>query len=312
MRDHTRRETLFGVATLGAVALAGCVSEESDDPGDGTGGDDDDDQAGSGNESDQTEDEDSITDDVDVSIVDEHFEAETVAPSSGGPDEPDGLLAVTVEDDTIVVEGVRPANSPDYEGVLHDSSTKGPELRFAVDLEKREQEGATPEPTAEVQYKAEFTLDNADAIQAIQVDHTEAGRHVAPWDSDEETFDVEDDGLADGDPDDEDGIEDTTFTHVQVNSGTQRDEATVERDDGVVTIEGKYPLSTPHYMTYLDDVRLDDELVVEVGARSTTDDEAEAQPLANAEYEAEIVLTDDIAVPTVRVVHEDGNEHVFD
>lgn len=321
MSELTRRDALAGVTTLGAVALAGCVSEnnnEDDQPGD---------QSENSGEDDPNDAENGDSQEPTVELLDTTF-------SSAEGDQGRGdTVSADVTDGDVVVTGTLPTATPHYEAVLSNATLEERDLRLAVDAERTLEEGqAGTQPLGVVDYEVslEFSveIENLSMFDSFRVEH--GGRS-------QETHTVEAAGVptgavagrVDGDTDDERSSSvaesGTVFARSIVTTdrgctGGTRDpsldrvdaseEATLSQNGDTATVRGAVLASTPCHEAFLESVDYDaGTLQVVVGAESNLGpDEYCTQCIADIEYEVTVELTEGTDVSSLSVTHLRGAE----
>ena len=168
MRELTRRDALSGVAALGVVALAGCVSEEEENGeddengGDEESGDDDGSEgADGGNEG--------------AAILDTTYDTVGVDERSDDYD----WAIITREDSAVTIEGMIPASDPHHEAVVESEFEDGT-LSVVVDVESTlDDDEAGTLPLGEIEYEARIDLGvSIDTVERVEVEHVGGETHV--------------------------------------------------------------------------------------------------------------------------------------
>lgn len=289
MRELTRRETLSGVAAVGAVGLTGCVADDS-------GGEDDENGDGAG----------------DVEITGRSIRTTNVAEGSQSDS-----AETHRNGDTVVVEGQIPAPTPCNASTLDAASIDGDELSLTVGIEDVSGDQGCIEVVATVEYEASIELSDASGIGGVTVEHVNGDTHEFGGD---ELGAVSgggggsgsgsgggDSGDASASSDDVEILESVIeTTDTGPRSGDDAESAEISRSDSVITVTGSIPTSTPHYEAVLESVEISgDSVSVTIGTRSTRDeDEAGVQVLGKVEYQAQFVLADAERSACLTVTHE--------
>ena len=327
MRELTRRDALAGATALGAVVLAGCVSENDgtdDEPGTRSedGGTDD------GNtepeSTDDAESESGGSEEQDLELLDTTLSSAEAERGRGD------MVSADTADGDVVVTGTLPTPTPHYEAVLSEATLEGRDLRLVVDAERTlEEEQAGTQPLGVVDYELtlDFSVELADLsmFDSFRVEH--GGRS-------QETHTVEAAGVATGtvagrgDGDDgrsSDVAESGTVLASSIVTtdrgcigGTRgnspdrvdvSDEVEFSQDGATATVLGAVSASTPCHEAFLESVGYGaGTLQVVVGAESNLDrDEYCTECIADIEYEVTVELAEGTEVGDVSVTHlQDG------
>jgi hypothetical protein len=329
MRDLTRRDVLAGTTALGAVALAGCVANDSDggdnNPEDGDNGNSDpeneDPNEGTENENPDegtndpgTEDSDEGTNET-LELVETRFTSGAVARS------PNDRAEATITDGAVSISGAVPVSTPCHEAVLSDASLDEGRLSVAVDVEDTNEGQTCAQVISSVEY--EVTLGFSQAItdlspfSSVTVEH---GGQSGTVHTISETGVVAGDGQTgrSGGSGDGDGTEAgatvlghsirTVETGCASGAGDKRQavaDTEFSRSDGVVTVSESLTASNPCHEAYIERVGYDDgTLLLTVGAEKALEEgQYCAQCLGEIQYEASVEVAPEAAVETVSVTH---------
>jgi hypothetical protein len=310
MRELTRREALAGATALGAVAVAGCVSNS----------DDDEDPASNDPETSTSQDngEDAGEEqETPLELLGTELTANDGSCGSGDQ------VEATVTDGDVTLSGKIPASNPCHEAVLRDGTMEDGSLSMTVEVESTSGEGEScAQCLGVVDYEAtlEFSEDLTDlsALSSLTVEH--GGRSG-------ETHTIEEAGVVSGRVSlGEDGSRDgATGEAVLADSivTTERgctgnippsgeleresadEETSVSQSDNTVTVQGSLTASTPCHEANLERVSYDGGVLsLAVGTESNLDsDEMCVECLAELEYEATVEVADGVAVEDVSVAH---------
>lgn len=278
MTDLTRRATLAGAASAGALALAGCVS--SDDP-------------------DETEAADNPTDDSDAESTDEMTLTASVERTGSTCANPEPGTATVFFDEEFVVTGSIPAPDPCHVPELTAHSLADGTLSLTVDVVAESDESCTG-CTGLVHYEATVSGPTLDDVDRVAVSHADGEIHEMPAPE-----------IRAGPP----AIQSATITET---TGTTRGSGDRARADvtppesggktGTVTIEGTIPTNHPHNEAVLEEATVRGEtLEVAVGVESTLgEDTAGTMPLGIVKYTAAITVEHPGGLSSVVVEHPNG------
>jgi hypothetical protein len=294
MRELTRRDALSGATALGAVALAGCVSDDDEENGN---------QSENGNESENGNQSDDGTSGT-LSLSGTGIETTESSCASGEGDS----ATVGVDAGAVVVDGALTAPTPCHEAVIDSAELVENVLSVVVDVADTSGDEACPECVGAIAYEAtaDFSPDLSDLSELTDI----TVEHVGGT-----TYTLDDGELVPGS--DESGGSETPLAAV-VSRSIETVEATcggadeheVTREDGTVTVDGTIPTSNPCHEAVLGSASVTDgTLSVEVGVRSTLA-ESEVCPscLGEVTYRAEITLESGASVETVDVRHDTAIE----
>jgi len=337
MRELTRRDMLAGATALGAVALAGCVSENNGDDSpenqSENGGADDPDNGEAEPESTDNKDdtesentEDGETSDRSLELLDSSFS------SAEGEQGRGDMVTADIADGDVVVTGTLPTPTPHYEAVLSEATLEGRDLRLVVDAERTMEEGqAGTQPLGVVDYEVTLAfsvdVDDLSVFDSFRVEH--GGRS-------QETHTVETAGVATGavagrgEDEDNGGSGDpaeqgtvlassivTTNRDCTGGTGTNSpdrvdasDEAELSQNGDTATVQGAVSATTPCHEAFLESVGYGaGTLQVVVGAESNLGpDEFCTQCIADIEYEVTVELAEGTAVSNLSVRPIRGTE----
>lgn len=293
MEEFTRRDALAGAATLGAITVAGCVADDSNnETAGGQNGNESDDSKlnnGSTNESDDGGGETTL------SVVESGIETTGTGCAGDGDS-----AALTVESETVTVDGTLTAGNPCHEATLETAEVTDGNLSVVVDVAAVDE--TCVDCVGEINYEATLEVSGATAVEdfdGVTVEHVDGT-----------TFALEDGSLVardapSGDPDGDaadTGIVDQSIETVEATCGGRNThESTVEGNS--VTVDGTFSVSNPCHEATLGGVSLDNgTLSVDVGARSTLgDDEICPQCIGEVTYRVEVTLADGTTVDNVSV-----------
>lgn len=294
MRDLTRRDALTGLVTAGALSVAGCVSQGSNEPDDGSANDPDGDDS----------------DDTDTEVVDTSIES-TTTPSST-PDH-DGLTTFSQNGTAVTIEGFLTAPDPCKAATVVTAALDGEELSMSISLEESVDEDDSSDDEvcadviARVDYTATVELSDSVTVRTVSVDYTNGG-------SPELTADEVSDG-DDGDDDADEAPElvDSSIETTASDCGGS-DQASVTTGETTVSIDGVLPASNPCHEAVLTDVSVSGgDLAVSVGTESTlTEGEGCIDCLGGVAYTVDVELTDATKIVSVAVDHANAETHEFD
>jgi len=332
MRKLTRRDALAGATALGAVALAGCVSENDgadDEPGnqsENSGADNGEAASESTDDAEPESTEDGDSEEATLELLDTSFS------SAEGEQGRGDMVSADVADGDIVVTGTLPTPTPHYEAVLSDATLAGRDLRLAVDAERtldEEQAGTQPLGVVDYEVTLEFSVDMGDLsmFDSFSVEH--GGRS-------QRTHTVEAAGVATGavagrGEDEDDGrssdvaesgtvlASSIVTTDRGCTGGTganspdrvdASDEAELSQNGDTATVQGAVSASPPCHEAFLESVGYGaGTLQVVVGAESNLDpDEYCTECIADIEYEVTVELAEGTDVSTLSVTHLQGRE----
>lgn len=309
MREITRREALAGAASLGAVGVAGCVSDSSENGPENSSEDD------PGDESQGTENGEP-DESFDVELVDSSI---TTTDASCGSGEGGSASAVT-EEGALVVEGVVPTSDPCYEASLSESATALEGRVLSVGVEASEVESAENCVTClgEVTYEARFEfssdIEDVSTFESITVDHRgmDGETHVVTGERVESESGGEG-GDGEGEPSDA-GRADTepgaavmghSIETVEADCGSATDDRVVSSGvarDNTVTVEGVVTAPNPCHEATVEGVEFRDGLLnVEVGATPLEEEGMCVQCLGAISYKATVQVAESVSVEDVSV-----------
>lgn len=294
MRDLTRRDALTGLVTAGALSVAGCVSQGSNQPDDGSANDPD----GDG------------SNDNDPEVVNTSIES-TASPSST-PDH-DGLTTFSQNGTAVTTEGFLTAPDPCKAATVVTAALDGEELSLTISLEESIDEDNSsddevcPDVIARVDYTVTAELSDPVTVRTVSVDYTNGG-------SPELTADEVSNG-DDGDDDDDEAPElvDSSIETTASDCGGA-DQASVSTGETTVSIDGVLPASNPCHEAVLTDVAVSGgQLTVSVGIQSTLgEDDGCIDCLGGIAYTAEVEITDATKIVSATVDHGNADTHEFD
>ena len=337
MREFTRRDALAGATALGAVALAGCVSENNgdDDPENQSenGGADDPDNGEAESESTDNNDdaesgdaEDGETSDRSLELLDTSFSSAEAEQGRGD------MVTADIADGDVVVTGTLPTPTPHYEAVLSEATLEGRDLRLVVDAERTLEEGqAGTQPLGVVDYDLTLSfsveVDDLSVFDSFSVEH--GGRS-------QETHTVEAAGVAtgavagrgedEGNGQSGDAAEQGTVLASSIvttnrdctgrtgaNSPDRvdaSDEAELSRNGDTATVRGAVSATTPCHDAFLESVGYGaGTLRVVVGAESNLGPrEFCTECIADIEYEVTVELAEGTDVSNLSVTHIQSTE----
>ena len=325
MRELTRRGALAGATALGAVALAGCVSENdgTDDPenqSESSGGDD------PNNSEAEAEPESGDSGEQDLELLDTTLSSAEAERGRGD------MVSADVADSDVVVTGTLPTPTPHYEAVLSEATLDGRDLRLVVDAERtldEEQAGTQPLGIVDYELTLNFSveMDDLSIFDSFRVEH--GGRS-------QETHTIETAGVTTGAVAGSDNEEDDSRSSDVAEQGTvlassivttnrgctggtrgnspdrvdASDEAELSQDGDTATIQGAVSASTPCHEAFLESVGYGaGTLQVVVGAESNLDrNEYCTECIADIEYEVTVELAEGTDVSNLSVTHLQGGE----
>ena len=326
MRELTRRNALVGATSLGAVMLAGCVSDEADDgsgSGNGDDGDengDDGDDTGDDNGTDSGDDngddggDDNGAIDEELELLDTTFESDEGSCSSPTGD----TASLEFEGTTLRIEGSSSAPNPCHECVLESAAFEGGSLSLAVSVKSTLDEGeACIECVGEVPYRAscEFSAEvDETTFDAVTVEHKEGETHTLV-----EAGEVVDRSDSEDDADDSAQEETASVLGYQIQSADHSSstgssevgdsDMEYSHSGDTVTIKGWIITRTPCYDPVIYDASVEGgELVVGVSARHTAEDEVCTQVISKLSYTAEVTLAPETELADVSVAYEEPRE----
>lgn len=272
MQQLTRRNALVGALGIGAVALAGCVSDSGD-------GDDPDE------ESDNQKDDQEA--DVDSSI--ERVGSRCAEASQGE-------APVFLDDDEYVVQGTIPSPTPCYEPVIDSQGFEDGTLSVTVDVTETD-DGPCTDCTGEVMYDATVSGPDPSEVDSVSITHAGGETHETPAeDIPERLAELLGAELTDSESRPRDGEKEGTADVDEVDDSSET---------GRITLTGKIPTEHPHYEAVLDSARVrGGTLSVSVGVESTReDDEMGTMPLGMVEYTASAEIEQPAAIDSVQISH---------
>ena len=274
MQQLTRRKAVLGALGTGAVALAGCVSGNGDDPDE---------------ESDDPDDEqndDSGTTDIDTSI-------ERVGGGCAGVGP--GDAAVFLVDGEYLVQGTIPSPTPCYDPVIDAQSFEDGTLSVTVDVTEQGG-GPCTDCVGEVLYDATISGPDPSAVERVSITHVDGKTHETPAAD-----------IPDGVPE----LIDATITDSESSPRDGESEGTAEvgeiddGETGTITITGKIPTEHPNYEAVLTDASVRaGTLSVTVDVESTLEeDRMGTMPLGMVEYTASAELEYPGAIDSAQIQH---------
>lgn len=292
MNGLTRRKVLTGVVVSGAIALAGCVSE---DDGDGEGADDDGTDDGA--------------DDGDGAADAEVLEMASTTVDVQQGDQVDEITGFEYDGDDVVISGSLPAPDPCREAVVTEASVVDNQLQVHVEAEDVSEDQMCADIVATVKYELTVTVSNPGAVGSVVVNHDGGESHELTG---EEEFDAIGGPAAAAAPgDDEFRILETMIETLdagpQMGAG---EDATVSIGSSVVTVEGTTGAPTPNYEAVLAGVETENGTVsLTIEMKSTLDeDEAGITVLGEIDYQVQLVLDDTAGLECVEVTHAHSGE----
>lgn len=314
MSNLTRREALLGFAAVGSAAVAGCVSDDETDDGNGGGTGNGDENGNDTNGENGTENGEDMDGEDDVTPELGDSSIETVNTSCGTGDD----VTLKRGESTMTLEGTLPTSNPCYDATLEDVALDGDHLTVKIGAEPLD--GGCMSCVGIVEYVADIELEGIDGVAAVTVDHSGGETHDPTADDggDNDSSDGGDntddggDGHEDGDDGTGEPLSERSITTIETGTRSENpDQASVDRQDRTVTIEGVLPASHPHHEAFIADAAaMEGTLTVQVGVRSTlSDGEVGTQPLGQVQYEATVVLGEETDVETVVVEHATGESH---
>ncbi len=279
MTELTRRAALVGAAGAGAVALAGCVS--NDDP----------DSEAADNPTDDDTNTESSTDEMSLTAS-----VERVGSSCGMSDS--GEATVFLDDGTFVVIGEIPAPTPCYDPELTAYSFADGRLSVTVDVVARSDETCA-DCRGTVSYEARLSGPSPDDVEHVSVSH-----------ADGQSYEVPAPDVDEGPP----AVHGATITETTSESRGSGDrgraEVTLpESETGVVTIDGAIPTEHPHYEAVLEAATVHGTtLRVVVDVQSTLkEDTMGTTPLGIVEYIASVDVNHADGLDSVTVEHPNSS-----
>ncbi|WP_336328033.1 hypothetical protein [Halovenus sp. HT40] len=271
MQQLTRRQALVGALGTGAVALAGCVSGNGDDP------DDESDDQG----------DDSGTAELDSSI-------ERVGSGCAGMGP--GEAPVFLDDGEYVVQGTIPSPTPCYEPVIDSQNFENGTLSVTIDVTETD-DGPCTDCVGEVLYDATVSGPDPSEVDSVSITHAGGKTHETPAeDIPEGVPALVDAEITDSESRPRDGKSEGT---------AEVDEIDDSSDTGTITITGKIPTEHPHHEAVLTDASVRaGTLSVSVDVESTLEDEQMGtMPLGMVEYTASAEIEQPAAIDSVQISH---------
>lgn len=279
MTELTRRAALVGAAGAGAVALAGCVS--NDDP----------DSEAADNPTDDDTNTESSTDELSLTAS-----VERVGSSCAMSDS--GEATVFLDDDEFVISGELPAPTPCYDPELTAHSFADGTLSVTVDVVAQSDE-ACADCRGSVYYEARLSGPSPDDVEQVSVSHANGQSYEVP------AADI------DQGPPAVRGATLTETTSESRGSGARgRAEVTLpESETGAVTIDGAIPTEHPHYEAVMKEATVHGTtLRVAVGVESTREEGTMGtMPLGIVEYTASVDVEHPDGLDSVTVEHPNGS-----
>lgn len=332
MKEISRRDALAGATALGAVALAGCVANNSDDDeNENPESTEDPDPADNTNNTDSSDDPDSSTETTGDSEDDGEQETagslellETGLTTTNAACGSGDLVEADTSDGAVTLEGKIPSSDPCHEAVLEDARLEDGALSVVVGVESTDSGCAQCLGVVEYEGTLSFSQDLSDLsmFESFNVEHRGSSG---------ETHVIEEAGVVtgrvsrQGDQSGGGSGGGRTRNAVLANSietisrdcsggvpsrnspeRVEADEETEFSQSGsTVTVEGSVGASTPCHEAFVESVSYNSGVLsVVVGAESNLgQEEFCTECVAEIEYEAAVEVAEDIAVDDVSVTH---------
>lgn len=277
MQQLTRRQALVGALGTGAVALAGCVSGNGDEP----------DDESDGQQSDDKQDDESGTTELDSSI-------ERVGSDCAGMGP--GEAPVFLDDGEYVVHGTIPSPTPCYEPVIDSQDFDDGTLSLTVDVTAKD-DGPCVDCVGEVAYDARISGPDPAEVDSVSITHAGGKTHETPAeDIPEQLAELLSAEITDSESRPRDGEEEGDGDVGEIDDSGET---------GTITITGRIPTEHPHYEAVLEFARIrGNTLSVTVGVESTLEDEQMGtMPLGMVEYTASAEIEHPEAIDSVQISH---------
>lgn len=306
MREITRREALTGAVSLGAVSVAGCVSDnsepEEEEENGAENGTDEEDLEGQGSANGEAEGR------PDVELVGSSVETTDTGCLSGTG----GSASATTDGGALVVKGVVPTSDPCHEASLVESGTALDDgvLSVAIGADKAETDGCAT-CLGEVAYEAtlEFSsdIDDISTFESVIVGHRvrNGETHVVAG-SEAETDGGEQGSEGPGTDESDAGTAVNSHSIETVDTGCAgavEDRVTgsdIARDN-TVTVEGVVTASNPCHDATIEEASVRDGVLnIAVGATGT-DVEMCVECVGEITYEATVELAESVDIKEVSV-----------